>query len=134
AELEQERDEIDDGEHQQAKHDLQRTGPHQEAEQRVEHVRDDEDLEQVTPARRRERQLPERHYGPPRAEAKVRASRAAATSCTRKMRAPRSQASAHAAAVARSRACTGWPVTAPRNRLRDGPTTTGWPSACSASS
>ena len=36
-------------------------------------------------------------------------------------------------AVARSRASSGCPVTAPRNRLRDGPTSTGRPSACSAS-
>ncbi len=77
--------------------------------------------------RRGERQLPERHYGPPR-PAPGRARRGAAgTSCTRKSRAPRSHASAHAVAVAPSRASSGRPVTAPRNRLRDGPTSTGRP-------
>src|SRR5437879_4922017 len=59
------------------------------------------------------------------ARATARASRARATSCTRKIRAPRSHASAHATALARSRSSTGRPVAAPRNRLRDGPTTTG---------
>ena len=54
--------------------------------------------------------------------------------CTRKSRAPRSKASAHAAAVARSRSSTGRPVASPRNRLRDTPTSTGRPSATTASS
>src|SRR5437588_824919 len=45
----------------------------------------------------------------------------------RNKRAPRSHASAHATAVARSRSSTGRPVAAPRKRLRDGPTATGYP-------
>src|SRR5205085_10590692 len=109
AELEQEGRQIDDGEHQQAEHDLERARTDQKPEQRVQDVRDDEHLEQIAPARSGKRQLPDGHYGAPSADANASASRAAATSCNRYMRAPRSQASTQAAAVALSRASAGWP-------------------------
>ena len=57
--------------HQQPEHDLQGPRADEEAEEGVDDVRDDQDLEQVPPAGRGERQLLERHYRPPRACATV---------------------------------------------------------------
>ena len=130
--LEQEGGEVDDRQHQQPEDDLQRAGADQEPQERVETYATmrissrsrqpgvgngscssgTTDLPRPGPGRARRARPRRREPG--------RAAR------------PRSQARAQAVAVARSRCSTGWPVTAPRNRLRDGPTSTGRPSAWSA--
>src|SRR5690606_36399511 len=73
----------------------------------------------------------ERHQrAPPAAIASATrtTSRIDRTSCTRTHSMPASASAATAAAVANSRSSTGRPVSAPRNDLRDGPTTSGRPS------
>src|SRR6185503_11922706 len=106
--------------------DLQRPRAHEKQQEAVDDERHEENLEGVRPEPRGEElEGVEVHIE----LAIARASRVVATSWTRNSRAPRSQARAHATAVARSRSSTGRPVTAPKNRLRDGPTATGYPNA-----
>ncbi len=84
--------------------------------------------------RRGERQLPERHYGPPTACAeRERLARGGDGVHPEKPRAPLPGEGAGSAVAGRAPGA-GSPVPAPRNRLRDGPTSTGRPSAWSASS
>src|SRR5262249_11652836 len=64
----------------------------------------------------------------------VKASRTGATSWTRNTRAPRSYASTFVAIVAATRSSgSSWPVSRPRNDLREVPITTGRPSSTSSS-
>src|SRR3989475_8626069 len=106
--------------------DLHRPRPHEEEEEAVDHERDEQDLDDVRPEPRDQKAIRFEVHGAlfVAAHATARASRASATSWTRKRRAPRSQASAQATAVARSRSSTGRPVACPRKRLREGPTAT----------
>src|SRR4029077_13475025 len=108
--------------------DLHRPRPDEEQQETIDHERDEKDLDHVRPKPRdKETVRFEVHRAFVVAAATRSASRARAASWTRNNRAPRSHASAHATAVARSRSSTGCPVAAPRNRLRDGPTATGYP-------
>src|SRR5207247_9427825 len=129
-ELREHRHEVAHREDHQPDDDLHRPRPHEEEEEAVDDERDEQDLDDVRPEPRDEKPIRFEVHGAlfVAAHATARASRASATSWTRKRRAPRSQASAQATAVARSRSSTGRPVAAPRNRLRDGPTATGYPS------
>src|SRR5207249_1990379 len=134
-ELREHGDEVRDRQDHQADDDLNRPRAHEEQQEAVDGDRDDENLDRVGPEPGGEEAIGvEVHRARVVARATSKASRARATSCTRKARAPRSHASAHAAAVARSRSSTGRPVAAPRNRLRDGPTTTGYPSPTTVAS
>src|SRR6266566_1916827 len=108
--------------------DLQRARPDEEQQEPVDDERHEQDLEEIRPEpRRQELEGVDVHGGLVVALASARASCVSRASCTRNSRAPRSQARAQATAVARSRSSTGRPVAAPRNRLRDGPTATGYP-------
>src|SRR5207244_12551239 len=101
-------------------------GPAEDPQKAREHERDEEDLHHFRPEPRDEAAVGfEVHRAFVGAAAARSASRARAASWIRNSRAPRSHASAHATAVARSRSSTGRPVAAPRNRFRDGPTATG---------
>src|SRR5207249_4441597 len=134
-ELGEQRREVGDREDHHAHHDLHRPRAHEEQQEAVDHERDQDDLHDVRPEARDEEAVGfEVHRELVVAHATWSASRATAASWTRNTRAPRSHARAHATAVARSRSSTGRPVAWPRNRLRDGPTATGYPSPTTVAS
>src|SRR5260370_39344094 len=114
-----------DGEEHHADDDLHGPRPHEKEEEAVDDEGHEQDLDDIRPQPWDEEPIGFEVHAGLVAAATCSASRASAASWTRNRRAPRSQASAHATAVARSRSATGRPVAAPRNRLRDRPTATG---------
>src|SRR3982751_3970875 len=102
----------------------------QQQQHAVDRVRHDRDLEDVAPSDAEKPKLLEKaHARSPAlvsrcmiAQATSSACRLGATSCTRKMRAPRCNAATFAPRVACTRAAASvTPVISPRNRLRDAP-------------
>src|SRR6185295_12011565 len=129
-ELREYRHEIRERQNHETDHDLQRARADEKQQETVDDERHQQDLEEIRPKPGgQELKGVDVHVGLVVALASARASRVRATSWTRNSRAPRSQARAHATAVARSRSSTGRPVAAPRKRLRDRPTATGYPNA-----
>src|SRR5438094_5537291 len=131
-ELGEQRREVGDRQDHDAHHDLHRPRPDQEQQEAVDDGTDRQNLAHARPEPRDQEPVGFEVHGalvpfPVVAPATRSASQASAASWTRNRRAPRSHASAHATAVARSRSSTGRPVAAPRKRLRDGPTATGYP-------
>src|SRR5690606_4641786 len=130
--VEQPRREVDQHEQHEPEQHLHRPRPRQQPQHVVEASGDDDDLGEVLQAREQEGEPLEQvsHGELRRASATVRARRTASTSCTRKRRAPRWSATTQAAIVPSSRSAGGSPpASSPTNRLRDGPTSTGRPSA-----